>query len=148
MRRITEFKGKDRFLSNFYPSPVRYEEIWYPTVEHGYQAAKTLDLEHRVTISRLSKPGDAKREGRRVKLRPDWDLIKLDVMLELVRLKFAEPKLRVMLLATDDSELAEGNYWGDRYWGKVYGGAGGGWVGENHLGLILMQVRDEIKRLG
>jgi predicted NAD-dependent protein-ADP-ribosyltransferase YbiA (DUF1768 family) len=58
----------------------------------------------------------------------------------LVRQKFREPKLRELLAGTRNAELIEGNYWGDRFWG-VYVGDG---KGENHLGKILMQVREEV----
>jgi predicted NAD-dependent protein-ADP-ribosyltransferase YbiA (DUF1768 family) len=89
---ITAFTGKNRFLSNFSPSIVRFNDIIddreYPTVEHGYQAAKSLSPEIRKEIANLDKPGDAKRKGNKIKLRGDWEKIKLQVMEELVRQKF------------------------------------------------------------
>jgi ribA/ribD-fused uncharacterized protein len=83
-------------------------------------------------------PGKAKRLGRKVTLRANWELIKIDVMLDLVRQKFQDPDLAWMLINTGDAELIEGNHWGDKFWGVCNG------EGENHLGKILMQVRDEI----
>jgi len=44
---INTFRGKYRFLSNFYYAEVNYEGIRYPTVEHAYQAAKTLSTDIR-----------------------------------------------------------------------------------------------------
>ena len=46
MKTIDKFKNEHEFLSNFYPSPITIEDITYPTVEHAFQAAKTLDHTH------------------------------------------------------------------------------------------------------
>jgi len=87
----------------------------------------------------MQKPGQAKRFGRQVSLRPNWEQIRLDVMLCLVRQKFeADAALAADLLATKDAELIECNDWGDTYWGQCWG------AGQNHLGRILMQVRSEL----
>lgn len=72
-------------------------------------------------------------------MRSNWDQIKLDVMYELVKQKFATDPLRMYLLRTGTREIQEGNYWGDTFWGTVNG------EGENHLGKILMRVREEIR---
>ena len=85
-------------------------------------------------------PGQAKRIGRRIELRPGWDDVRDEIMLDLIRIKFYLPSLATKLLATGDAELVEGNYWGDTYWGVSRG------RGENRLGQILMQVRDEIRK--
>ncbi len=116
--------------------------MWYPSVEHAYQAAKTLDNSSRQIIQDLSSPGAAKKLGRTFKLRDDWDKIKLDIMYELVKEKFSialNAPLKQALLATGDAELIEGNWWRDTYWGVCDG------IGSNHLGKILMRVRDEIR---
>jgi ribA/ribD-fused uncharacterized protein len=132
---ITEFEGEFRFLSNFYPSPVMLDGIEYPTVEHAYQAAKTIDTAERDRIRNAKHAGTAKKLGRKVTLRPDWEAVKLQVMEDLIRRKFSIPDLKDMLLATEQEELVEGNYWGDTFWGVCEG------VGQNHLGKILMKVR-------
>lgn len=136
---INGFQGPFRFLSNFYRVQVEMDGFLYPSVEHAYQAAKTLDVGSRTTIQLATKPGDAKRLGRRVKLRDDWESIKLDVMLGLLRDKFTYPVLRSWLLDTGESVLIEDNNWGDRFWGSVDG------EGDNHLGRLLMRVREEIR---
>lgn len=83
---------------------------------------------------------DAKKLGKLVTIRPDWDEIKVEVMYEIVKAKFHyNPDLREMLLATEDAELIEGNWWGDTFWGVCKG------QGLNNLGKILMRVRDEYK---
>ena len=138
--KVAEFQGEYRFLSNFWPAEVVYEGITYPTAEHAYQAAKTLDVDARRTIAALATPGEAKSAGRKLKLRDDWETAKFVVMEDVVRLKFTtHADLRAKLLATGDGLLEEGNTWGDRVWG-IYQGSG-----ENRLGKILMKVRDELR---
>lgn len=131
-----------RFLSNFYPAKVVYEGIEYPTSEHAYQAAKTLDVLQRENVAMLASPADAKRYGKAVSMRPNWDNIKVRVMEEIVYAKFTQNEnLNHMLVLTDDIELIEGNSWGDTFWGVCKG------VGENHLGKILMRVRNRLNNI-
>lgn len=138
--RIDSFSGEYRFLSNFWPAQVVYEGITYPTAEHAYQSAKTLDMDQRRQIAELATPSSAKKAGRALQIRPDWEAVKLRVMEDCVRYKFShDHELRQKLLATGDAELIEGNTWGDRFWGVCEG------QGENHLGQILMKVRQELK---
>ena len=138
---IAEFRGRYRFLSNFYPAIVNLDSIPYPTVEHAFQAAKTIDVQHRERIRKCNKPGDAKRLGRRVPLRSDWEQVKLYVMLNLLRQKFSQTEfLKTQLLATGEAQLIEGNTWNDFFWGECMG------TGENHLGKLLMRVRQELRR--
>ena len=133
------FDGKYFFLSNFSNSKFCYEGIAYPTVEHYFQAQKTLDIKERERIAKLPTPGEAKRAGRRVKLRSDWEEVKDNVMLVGLYHKFKDPELRKKLMATGDEHLEEGNYWHDTYWGVCEG------VGENRLGQLLMAVRKGVK---
>lgn len=132
---IDKFSGKFRFLSNFYPAVVTLDGWKFPTVEHAFQAAKTLDGNQRRRIQQVVKPGEAKRLGRAVHLRPDWEDMKIDVMRQLLRQKFSEPFLLSQLLATGTEELVEGNWWRDTFWGVCNG------VGENRLGKLLMEIR-------
>lgn len=137
---IDKFDGTAfRFLSNFYPARVVYEGIEYPTSEHAYQAAKTLDIFQRQNVAMLRTPAEAKRYGKAVSMRPDWDDVKVDVMEEIVYAKFTQNEnLMHMLVLTEDMPLIEGNSWGDTFWGVCDG------VGENNLGKILMRVRDRL----
>lgn len=138
--KIDSFNEEFEFLSNFFPSPVTDTEgNTYPTVEHYFQAMKTLNPEERKKIAAAPTPGKAKRMGRSVNLRKDWEQIKLSVMREGLRQKFSIPGLRDMLLETYDAELIEGNWWHDTYWGVCNG------VGENHLGKLLMEIREELR---
>ena len=137
---INHFDKEWAFLSNFYPQEIEFEEIIYPTNEHFFQAMKTLDINKRRAIANAPTPGLAKKMGRSVSLRPDWEDIKDDVMLEGLYRKFADDELADWLLDTGDEELVEGNWWHDRYWGVCDG------VGQNKLGKLLMKVRSEIKK--
>lgn len=135
--KIESFSGVFHFLSNFHTAPIMYRGIAYPTSEHAYQAAKSLNDNTRENISILNTPAEAKKYGRSVQLRPYWDEMKISVMEEIVRIKFTQnPSLQEKLLATGDLLLEEGNNWGDTYWGVCNS------KGSNHLGIILMELRD------
>lgn len=140
MKKIDSFNGEYYFLSNYYYSPIVFEGIHYPTVEHAFQAAKTLNNNKRLEIAKMRTPGQAKKAGRTISLRPDWEEIKFDVMKKCVKSKFEDYDLRNRLLSTGDVELIEGNWWNDTVWGVCNG------IGQNNLGKILMEVRDEIRR--
>ncbi|WP_283695830.1 NADAR family protein [Clostridium perfringens] len=136
---IKEFRGKYYFLSNFYDFPVKYKGIEYLNNEAAFQAQKVLNDRQKEYFSHL-KPSEAKRKGRRVKLRSDWEEIKDDIMYGIVLAKFTQDaKLMRMLLETGDEYLEEGNTWNDTYWGVCRG------RGKNKLGKILMRVRNEIR---
>lgn len=135
---ISDFRGDNGFLSNFYPTSVQYEGIWYPSVEHAFQAAKTLDREQRLAIRSAVTSAGAKTLGRRVTLRDDWEAVKDGVMFELLCSKFNPRDLGDRLAATYPHDLIEGNTWGDTYWGVCNG------KGQNKLGQLLMLVRSLI----
>lgn len=135
---VLGFFGRYRFLSNFYPSPVLWEGVEYPTVEHAYQAAKCKFPSEADRIRKKSTPAMAKYAGRYVTLKSDWAEIRLAVMDELLRQKFGNDPLRLMLLRTAPKKLIEENTWNDRYWGTVNG------EGRNILGKLLMRIRKEI----
>ncbi len=139
-KNIEDFRGEYRWLSNFEYCPIRYEGIDYPTTEHAYQASKTLDVNERIKISLAETPGKSKRMGYKLKLREDWENIKLSVMKDILRIKFSQPEYKEKLLSTGNVRLIEGNSWQDVFWGVCNG------VGENHLGKILMQIRAELRQ--
>lgn len=135
------FRGDYWFLSNFYPAPIRFEGLDYPTSEHAYAAQKARDFADHELIRMCRTPGEAKRFARTVPQRADWDLVKLDMMREILRCKFSQHSiLRMKLLATYPDELVEDNTWGDTFWGRCNG------VGHNHLGRLLMETRDWLYR--
>ena len=137
---IDRFHKEYDFLSNFYEHPIVADHLRYPTLEHAFQAAKTEHIKEKTTIAAAKTPGKAKRLGRKVTLVPDWDDRKVRIMLQLVRKKFEHKKLRQLLLQTGNRPLIEGNNWGDTFWGMCKG------RGQNHLGKILEQVREEIRQ--
>jgi ribA/ribD-fused uncharacterized protein len=140
MKLINSFTGEHRFLSNFYPCEIFFEGVFYPSVEHAYQAAKTLMQAERDRVRIAKTPGAAKKLGRKVTLQVGWNSMRVAVMRELLRTKFANNVLRAMLLETEDAQLVEGNYWRDTFWGVCNG------KGENWLGRLLMEVRKEVSR--
>ena len=143
---IDVFDGEFAFLSNFYSSPISDEDgIVYPTVEHYFQAMKSLDKSERFNIAIQPTPGKAKRCGRRVTLRPDWEQIKEDIMYEALQKKFADDLLKEKLLATNDEYLEEGTTWHDNEWGVCHCLKCQDIVGKNKLGKLLMRVREEIR---
>jgi len=143
---ITSFTGDHRFLSNFYPCKVRYLGAVYQSVEQAFQASKATNSQDRERIRKCLTAKDAKRLGRVIRLRKDWESVKLAHMEMFVEEKFKDPELRQWLLATGDAELVEGNHWGDNFWGRTE--RDGRLIGENHLGRILMKVRSRIQEEG
>lgn len=134
---IDSFHGPHRFLSNFWACEVRWGELTFPSSEHAYQWTKMDDEAGRAAVIAAPTAGDAKKAAREHAVRPDWEHIKIEVMLDLLRIKFSNQWLRDWLDATGDAELIEGNTWNDTFWGVCRG------VGENRLGKLLMQVRIE-----
>lgn len=142
--KIDKFDGQYAFLSNFYDSMICHEYIFYPTVEHYFQAMKSTDLKTRKWIADASTPGEAKRRGRTIQLRLDWEEVKEQVMLDGLRLKFKIPAMREALLSTQSAELIEGNWWHDNTWGDCLCDKCKDIEGKNMLGKLLMKVRSEL----
>lgn len=140
---IESFSDEHAFLSNFHECPVEYDGKVWPSAEHAFQAAKTPDASEKRGIMNAATPGKAKRIGKRVMLRRDWNEVRLQVMYDIVRSKFSNNEdLRQKLLSTGTERLVEGNSWKDVFWGICRG------KGENHLGEILMRVREELTQKG
>ena len=133
---INKFREEFYFLSNFSNCVVKINDIIFKNTEAAFQSFK--DLNRQSEFSNLSS-SQAKRLGRKVELRKDWENIKLDIMYLVVKAKFEQNKyLKEQLLATGEEQLIEGNNWRDRYWG-IYNN-----IGQNNLGKILMKVRSEL----
>lgn len=138
--KIDSFRNEYFFLSNFYEAPVTYKGLTYRNNEAAFQAQKCANPKEREAFTKMN-PSEAKRAGRRVQLRKDWEKIKISVMTDIVKAKFEQnSNLAEKLLATGDACLEEGNDWGDRIWGTVNG------QGANYLGNILMNTREQMKR--
>lgn len=136
---IDKFDGPYRFLSNFARLPDG------STLEHYYQAAKARAKNEADWVMAAPTPALAKHRGRLVKMRAEFDQIKNSVMLRLLRTKFEREPMRSQLLATGDAHLEEGNWWHDQYWGNCTCPMHAKTAGENWLGRLLMQVREEMR---
>lgn len=143
MEPITSFKDKYFFLSNMFMAQVGYEGIVYPSSEHAYVAAKTKDEDLREKISMIPSPYQAKKVGRTIQLRDDWEHIKVNEMRRILERKFSpfrsDLPLYDWLSATAPRQLIEGNTWNDTFWGQCPIG-----TGKNMLGKLLMEIRDDI----
>lgn len=134
---IHGFKGEYAFLSNMTPCRVLYDGASYNSVEHAYQAAKTLDPAKRLEIHACVSPYDAKKLGRKLlRIRPDWEDVKESVMYTLLTQKFSQEPYKVLLDGTKGRYIEETNNWRDTYWGVCNG------VGSNVLGKLIMGIRD------
>lgn len=152
---IDSFSGEYEFLSNFYDcvqnsdiahlneeGEAKFIKDTFRTVEHAFQASKTLVRAEQEEIRDVVSAKAAKSLGRRATLRGDWDQKRITIMERLVSDKFYQNfSLRMQLIATEGYKLVEGNTWKDQFWGVTADG-----IGENHMGKILMKIRDEIIR--
>jgi hypothetical protein len=133
---INKFDGEYQWLSNFYDCPIEFDGLTYKNSEAAYQAQKTLDHNIRKTFTNMSAL-ESKRAGKKLKLRPNWEEIKIGYMRLIIHKKFRQNEdLKQKLIQTGNQELIEGNYWHDCFWGVCNG------IGENWLGKILMEERD------
>jgi len=114
----------------------------FKSVEAAYQAAKCKDKTQIIFFVDLS-PGEAKKLGRKVKIRNEWEDIKVLVMEELLEQKFKISPYKELLLSTEEEILEEGNNWKDTFWGICPAGSG---VGKNMLGKLLMKIRDNLRK--
>jgi len=128
-------------LSNFSPFGFEHAGAYWPTVEHYFQAQKFEDPAYRERIRNASSPHDARALGqsRQVPIRPDWESVREEVMLTALRLKFQRPNLKATLLGTGDRALVEASPF-DYFWGAGQDGSG-----QNRLGRLLEQVRQELQ---
>lgn len=132
------FRNEYNYLSNMYLTDIKVGNIIYPSVENAFQAMKCADVNDRSKFVNIS-PVEAKKLGRKINMRPDWDKIKVDVMYVLVKNKFLNNNTIKNKLCSLDCDIQEDNSWNDTFWGVCNG------VGSNYLGKILMKVRDELK---
>lgn len=136
---ILGFFGEYRFLSNFHICPITIEGRTFNSSEAAYMSFKTECPVWKDKFAELTDPADAKKLGRQVPLRPDWDKYRLAAMDIVLTEKFKSNPLRQMLLDTEDMYLEETNTWGDTFWGVCNG------VGENNLGKCLMNIRNDLR---
>lgn len=136
--KIDSFKDGFAFLSNFEADTIRYKGLTFKSVEHAYQAAKSVTMADMELIRNALTAGASKRLGRKIQMRPDWERVKIALMMNFLRQKFSSQPRKDQLLSTGNHELIEGNTWGDTFWGVCDG------KGENWLGKCLMHIRKEL----
>jgi ribA/ribD-fused uncharacterized protein len=143
LNKITSFQGKYRFLSNFWSCRFVFMGFEWPSAEHAYQAMKCHDQDYWAKILETSvSAADAKRMGAQIMRDPSFQSNRLNFMRAIVFAKFDQNSdLMTMLRETGSAELIEGNTWGDTFWGQCPVGKG-----HNHLGKILMGIRDDITK--
>lgn len=138
---ITSFRDENFFLSNMYPCNIEYLGIKYPSSENAYQSTKYVDHNVKLEIAGMN-PYESKRYSREHEMtNMQFDDTKIVYMRNILKLKFDIPSLRRMLVDTYPHELIEGNHWRDTFWGQCPLGNG-----KNHLGTILMDIRDQHMR--
>lgn len=138
---IREFQNEFRWLSNFTPVKIVLDGVEFQSVEHAYMSAKSDDVEWKKFCSNPNnKAGDVKRQSRSIKLKPDWDGIKVNVMRECLIQKFTQEPFRTKLIKTGREHIQEGNMWNDKFWGVCLKTN----KGENNLGKLIMSVRDTL----
>jgi len=155
---ILNFSGAYRFLSNFWNCGIwmKREEnnILFHSSEAVYQAMKTLTVSEQDEIRLAKTPGNAKRLGKKVTLRPDWTTVIVDgKTVQLLAMEIAvmekfkqNPQLKELLFKTNGKYLLEGNYWHDNFWGEYQcPSCKSKTKGQNNLGIILMALRETLK---
>lgn len=149
MKKITSFREEYRFLSNFYQCPFEYNGLTYPNAEAAFQAQKCSNDEDRIKYTLQKNPVRVKQMGKKEPNLPsDWDEISYGIMKDILHAKFSVPELAEKLKATDGYYLEEGNHWHDNRWGKCTCEKCSTKEGQNWLGKILMDIRDELMNTG
>lgn len=131
-------------FSNFAKYPITIDGVVWPTSEHYFQAMKFTDNpEYQEQIRTTTSCTVIKKLGRtrKVKLRDDWEDVKEEIMMTVLRAKFlAYDKLKDLLLSTGNKILVE-HTTNDVYWAD----GGGDGKGLNRLGALLVELRNELR---
>lgn len=133
------FRNEFACLSNMYPTPLKINGLCFSCAEAAFQSFKTTDPEIRKKFQFITGP-EAKRLGRKVELRPDWNEIRIAVMREVLKCKLKHyPSIYGVIAhaANTPGGVVEENTWNDTFWGVCNG------RGENHLGKLLKELYDE-----
>ena len=140
---INQFKGEYDFLSNRFGCRFVWKGLQYGNAEAAFQSSKCMDASERKVYAGCSAD-KAALKGREQAPFPGWEDARLDIMGSILRAKFEQnPSLMKKLTDTGTCILINGNNKQETYWGvDLYS-----WQGENHLGRIIMDIRDkEIQR--
>lgn len=145
MNKITLFREEYKFLSNFYQYQFEFKGLTYPNAESAFQAQKCSSDEERIKYTLQKNPVRAKQMGKKEAGIPkNWDEISPNIMREILIEKFSLPDLSEMLKSTGDAYIEEGNHWHDNRWGHCTCEKCQLKDGQNLLGKILMEIREEL----
>lgn len=133
-----KFRDEFYFLSNMYPIEIAIAGYKFTCAEAAFQAAKCISPEDKHRFEGLDG-FEAKQLGKRVKLRPDWNKVRIPLMKRILKVKFSNPDL-LRQLASIREDIVEENTWNDKFWGVCRG------EGRNELGKLLMEIRSEAWR--
>ncbi len=128
-------------FSNFSSHGIEVNDKYYPTVEHYYQSQKFLDESYQEKIRLCTTPKEASVLGqnRSIAFDQNWETNKIKVMKIALEQKFlTHQEVKEQLLFTEDKLLIENSPY-DRYWGIGRSGDG-----KNYLGVLLMQLRNQL----
>lgn len=137
---INKFREKYSWLSNFALVKIVYKGVEYASTEHAFMSAKSKDPKWKEFCRIEPLPGIVKTKSRKIKLIDDWENKRIEVMKEVLQLKFNQSPFKENLIATGDEEIQEGNTWGDMFWGVdlITG------QGKNMLGKLIMEIRKDL----
>jgi len=150
------FWGKDDPFSNFYYTPFKHKNILFKWSEQAVMYEKAMlfgSIQVAKEILRAPTPQACKQLGRSRKIafnQDVWDEQKETVYFNVLLSKFSNPKLKKVLLETNDKLLAEASPY-DKIWGIGYAWDHPNalypdrWKGQNLLGKVLMDVRETLK---
>ena len=140
---IYGFQGKFRWLSNMWPVEIEINGIKFMSSENAYQASKYSGQMDTIKKLALMPALETKTFVKDKILNPwttvDFDNKKLGYMKLFLKKKFENPTLRQKLINTGSVHIEETNTWNDTYWGCCPQS-----VGENNLGKLLMEIRQEL----
>jgi len=154
---ITNFKGKFDFLDPAYYCLAGYDGVIYNSAEAAFLASQYDAPCFRSMFRNTALPIWRARElARRLQKRRDWTPeLSLDLMRQITLDKFSRtPRLHAALLDTGDEQIVAENNWHEQFWGCCICNTRPGKYGRrfscsapgrNHLGEILMSVRDQLQ---
>lgn len=138
--KIHEGKELSNFFSAVFPLTLQCGTFTFSSAEAAYQCLKQPRLtKAKVALFQVMTPSTAKQYGQTIPLRADWEHVKIAAMQYVLEAKFTNQSMRTALLNTNDEPLIHLSPW-DRYWGVDNMGNG-----ENHLGRLLMDLRERIQ---
>lgn len=140
---IKQFQEEYRWLSNMEPCNIEMDGEIYPSVEHAYMSAKSVDPLWKDFCISTTSPYTVKEQSKFIALRPDWEYIKKSVMLYCLEQKYRQEPYMSKLIATGDEHIQEGNNWKDIFWGIDLATG----KGQNNLGIMIMNIRTELQNL-